>query len=126
MRTLPQIFKPPLLLLLLLVLAVIYFALDPAGFSFFPKCPFYWLTGYKCPGCGSQRAVHDLLHLNFRGAFHENPLLVISIPYILGGFAFDYTNLSQRIPRVRKTLYGKTAIILVVIIVIAYWILRNI
>jgi hypothetical protein len=53
-------------------------------------------------------------------------LLVISIPYILGGFLFDYTDLSRRIPAVRKFLYGKTAIILVAILVIAYWILRNI
>jgi hypothetical protein len=112
--------------MLLLGLGIIYYSLDPADYSIFPKCPFYWLTGYKCPGCGSQRAIHHLLNLDFRGAFTANPLLVISIPYIIGGFLFDYTNLSKRIPRIRKILYGKTAIIVLVVIVIGYWIIRNI
>jgi hypothetical protein len=105
-------------------LFLVYFILDPSD-GLFPKCPFYWLTGYKCPGCGSQRAVHELLHFNITAAFRQNALLVISIPYIILGFVFDYTNLGQLWPGVRKTLYGVRAIILVVVIVIAWWILRN-
>ncbi len=119
-------YKWPIIALVLLVLIILYYKLDPTGYSFFPKCPFYWLTGYKCPGCGSQRAVHDLLHLDFPGAFQQNPLLVISIPYIAGALLFDYTSLNQRFPRARKILYGKTAILIVFVVVIAYWILRNI
>ena len=107
-------------------LVLVYYSLDPAKYSIFPKCPFYWLTGYKCPGCGSQRAIHHLLHFDFPGAFEANPLLVIAIPYIIGGFLFDYTNLSNKFPRARKVLYGRNAIIIVFIIVIAYWIIRNI
>jgi hypothetical protein len=120
-----QHFKIPLISFLLLVLVLVYYSLDPTEYSIFPKCPFYWLTGYKCPGCGSQRAVHYLLHLDFRGAFYANPLLVMAIPYIIGAFLFDYTNLSNTFPRIRKVLYGKIAIIIVVIIVIAYWFIRN-
>jgi len=122
----PGHFKWPLIALILLVITVIYYTLDPADYSFFPKCPFYWLTGYKCPGCGSQRAIHHLLHLDFPGAFKENPLLVISIPYIIGGFLFDYTKLNDTFPRTRKILYGKIAIKIVFIIVISFWIIRNI
>ncbi len=118
--------KLPAVALLALILAVVYFLLDPAQYNFFPKCPFYAVTGYKCPGCGSQRAVHALLNLDFPGAFMANPLLVIAIPYIILGFLFDYTRLGERIPRVRKILYGKNAILIVLVIVIAYWILRNI
>jgi hypothetical protein len=106
-------------------LAIVYFILDPSR-GLFPKCPFYWLTGYKCPGCGSQRAVHELLHLHFAAAFKENALLVTSIPYILLGFFFDYTNLGQLWPRVRKTLFGLHAIIVIAVIVISWWIFRNI
>jgi len=122
----PRTIKWTLIALITLILAIIYYSLDPADYSFFPKCPFNWLTGYKCPGCGSQRAIHHLLTLNFVEAFRANPLLVISLPYIILGFLFDYTNLSDRFPSLRKTLFGTRAIIIIAIIVLAYWLLRNI
>ena len=118
-------FKWPLTALLILILAVIYYTLDPALNQFFPKCPFYWLTGYKCPGCGSQRAVHYILNGEIVPAFQANPLLVSAIPYIILGFAFDYTSLRTRYPALRKRLFGKTAILISIVIVMAYWILRN-
>lgn len=121
-----RVFKWPLIALALLVLVVIYYWVDPVDYDFFPKCPFYVITGYKCPGCGSQRAIHQLLNLNITEAFRANPLLVVAIPYILLGFAFDYTSLKDRFPVVKKHLFGPVAIVLVFIIVIAYWILRNI
>ena len=46
----------------LVVFGFIYFALDPSRSDLFPRCVFLSLTGYKCPGCGSQRAIHALLH----------------------------------------------------------------
>ena len=68
---------------LLAILTVVYFVFDPAGNRWFPKCPFLWLTGLKCPGCGSQRAVHNLLHGELAAAFGYNALLVVSIPFVL-------------------------------------------
>ena len=121
-----RVFKWPLIALALLVLVVIYYWVDPADYDFFPKCPFYVITGYKCPGCGSQRAIHQLLNLDIGEAFRANPLLVVAIPYILLGFAFDYTSLKDKYPAVKRRLFGTAAIILVFVIVIAYWILRNI
>ncbi|NVO18578.1 MAG: DUF2752 domain-containing protein [Bacteroidetes bacterium] len=125
MKSLHLTFRSSLLILVLLVLILVYYSLDPANYSLFPKCPFYWITGYKCPGCGSQRAIHHLLNLEFTEAFKSNPLMVIAIPYIIGGFLFDYTRLADLYPRIRKILYGKTAIIIDAIIVFAWWILRN-
>ncbi|MDR9448893.1 MAG: DUF2752 domain-containing protein, partial [Psychroflexus sp.] len=60
-------------------LIVIYFAFNPESISFFPSCPFHSITGLYCPGCGSQRAIHDLLHANFLAAFSHNPLIVLGI-----------------------------------------------
>lgn len=54
---------------------VIYGSFDPEAARFFPKCPFYSLTGLKCPGCGSQRALHQLLTLHPAEAFRYNPLV---------------------------------------------------
>ena len=46
------------------VLALIYYKFNPSDIAIFPKCPFLLLTGLKCPGCGSQRAIHSLLHFS--------------------------------------------------------------
>ncbi len=40
-------------------------------------CVFYHLTGLKCPGCGMTRALYNLLHLNLKGVFLENPFLFV-------------------------------------------------
>ena len=54
---------------------------DPENGGFL-SCPFRALTGLLCPGCGSQRAVHDLMHLRVPEAFAHNALLVTCIPLL--------------------------------------------
>ena len=54
---------------------------DPEGGGFL-SCPFRVLTGLLCPGCGSQRGLHDLMHLRVADAFSHNQLLVLSIPLL--------------------------------------------
>ena len=61
-------------IILIGALLMIYYWFDPSEIELFPKCPFYMLTGLKCPGCGSQRAIHSLLHLDFIGAIRYNLL----------------------------------------------------
>lgn len=115
-----------LILLFLGFLVYIYGRYNPAEHQVFPKCPFRTLTGYKCPGCGSQRAIHDILQGNIFAAFQQNMLLIISIPYLLLGFAFDlYRSTNPLYLRWRKRLYGTKAIYFVLAIIIVFWILRN-
>ena len=54
--------------------------------QFFPKCPFRLITGWQCPGCGSTRAFYQLLHLHPVAAFKLNPLIVLTLPFIIYGF----------------------------------------
>ena len=68
--------------LVMLVLGFIYYALDPSTSDAFPRCSFLSLTGYKCPGCGGQRAVHALLNGDVAGAFRFNALLMIAVPWM--------------------------------------------
>ncbi len=63
---------------------VLLFVFDPARFSFFPRCAFHQLTGLNCPGCGGQRALHQLLHGEFVRAFQFNALFIALLP--LGGW----------------------------------------
>lgn len=68
---------------LLCLAGYVYYSFNPSLYAFFPPCPFRTLTGLPCPGCGSQRAIHCLLHLNVAGAFRQNALLVLSLPIVL-------------------------------------------
>jgi hypothetical protein len=120
-------FKWIALLLALIVIVVLYKNNNPSGSAFFPKCPFKTITGYKCPGCGAQRAVHCLLNLDIRGAVSENAVLVISIPYLLIGFVFDYIKRPKNwMLKWRRILYGRRAIVVVLAVVVGFWILRNV
>jgi hypothetical protein len=104
----------------------IYYFFSPGESAYFPQCPFHRLTGFDCPGCGSQRAIHHLLHLQVKDAFFSNPLLVPAIPYIITGLYFEYFGGKECFPRLRKMLFGKTAIITVFVIIVLFWIGRNI
>ena len=66
------------------------------------------------------------MHGNIRQAYHYNPLLVLSLPYVLTGFAVEYTPLRKSHPDFHQRFYGKTASLLVFGIVVIYWIGRNI
>src|SRR6202046_5995717 len=61
---------------------------DPATTVFFPPCPLRYLTGWYCPGCGSLRALHQLLHGNLGQAWALNPLTVLLLPFLTYGIAF--------------------------------------
>src|ERR1043165_6822442 len=73
--------RATLALLAALVLACLYWR-NPAYSRIFPPCPFYWLTGLYCPGCGSLRALHFLFHGQLCAALGMNPLLIFSLPLL--------------------------------------------
>ena len=65
------------------VLAYIGFA-DPHRPGFlFPPCPFKWLTGGDCPGCGGLRMTHDLLHGDLAAAVVDNVFAMVGLPLLL-------------------------------------------
>ena len=59
-----------------------YFAFDPNQFSIFPPCVFHEMTGLDCPGCGGQRALHQLLHGHVIAAIRLNAMFVLSLPLL--------------------------------------------
>lgn len=61
----------------------ILLCIDPyAPDSVLPPCLFHVITGWFCPGCGSTRALHALLHGRLGTALEMNPLLVVSLPLL--------------------------------------------
>jgi len=111
------------------VLVGIYFysRFNPEDYRFFPKCPVQFLTGYKCPGCGSQRAFYHLFQGNITTAFRYNPLLLALIPYLLTGIYVEYIAKKSNpyTIYIRKLLFNKWSAILLFVIIALYTILRN-
>ena len=121
-----KIFKWIIIFIGLIILLIIYSKYNPIESNLFPKCPFKTITGYKCPGCGSQRAIHYLLNGDIISAVKQNMLLVLSIPYIIIGIIFDSISINNnKLLKIRKSLFGTTAIYIIFTIVILFWILRN-
>ena len=106
--------------------AVVYFMFNPATANFFPPCLFYKLTGYQCAGCGSQRAIHSLLHFDIVSAFKYNLIVVPAILLIALLIYLEHFGGKKRFPKLHRKLSSTKFIIAVIIVIVAYWILRNI
>src|SRR5215212_9247658 len=80
--------------------AVYLFVFEPGQSGFFPVCMFRLLTGLTCPGCGTTRALHEIVHGHFLAAFMLNPLLLIASPFLLLAFLrYSAIVLQGRVPR---------------------------
>lgn len=104
-------------------LVYIYFKdpLDPSLIF----CPVFHYTGVYCAGCGSTRAIYQLLHGNFFGALRYNPLMIISIPLLIYLIAEPELNrkFGWRLPRVFTTAFR---VYIAIAMLLLYTILRNI
>lgn len=109
---------------LILLLVGYFFVFNPAqNPSYFLPCYIYEITGYQCSGCGSQRAFHEILHLNFREAIHQNALVLIAIPYF--SLIFFTSFFQEKFAKLRQLLIGKKTIIILFVIAILFGIFRN-
>jgi len=90
-------FNRIILILFIVGLLFVYKIYNPIETDIFPKCPFLYLTGYKCPGCGSCAS------------------------YIQ---SIKKPNAKQL--KIRKFLLGYKASIVILVIVCFYFVLRNI
>jgi hypothetical protein len=104
--------------------AWVLYAHDPVRAGFFPRCLIYTWTGYHCPGCGSTRATHHLLHGRVWAAFRYNPLLVLTLPF----FAYEFGRLVVRTVRPRPFLWKAVHPLRIwapTALIIAFWVARN-
>ena len=86
-------------------------------------CPFYLLTGMKCPGCGVTRMVVSLLHFDLVSAFRYNAVLLCLLPFIL------YLLFSHAVRYLRggtKPIFDRIVGIACIAILAAWGVVRNI
>lgn len=92
----------------------------------FPQCPFKLLTGWSCPGCGIQRAVHALLNWHLGEAFAYNYFFVISIPYsVIVCVAYGLRRL-HKAERITEIFEHRILAMIYVYCFFAWFIIRNI
>ena len=114
-----------LLIWLSIALGATYlFIFEPGKTGFFPACPFRTLTGFTCPGCGSTRGLHRLLHGDIVSALEFNPLMVLSLPFLLYALVRYTTAAVSGRPLQRHNLDAKYIWILFGVIM-SFWIFRN-
>ncbi|MEZ0067615.1 hypothetical protein ABIA32_003630 [Streptacidiphilus sp. MAP12-20] len=99
-------------------------AVDPNRPGHYPVCPFLRLTGWWCPACGGLRAVHALTRGDLAGALHDNSLGVAGCAFLAGFWALGAVRAARGLPRPGVRL-GRPGIFLVLAVVVAFTILRN-
>lgn len=109
---------------LLLAGAAYLFMFEPGRSGFFPPCPFRLLTGFTCPGCGTTRALHEMLHGHFAAAFMLNPLLVLAIPFLLLAL-LRYSVIVMRGGVPRPNALPAPVIYALFVIIVSFWVFRN-
>ncbi len=94
---------------------VVLFFFDPATTMLYPRCLFHEMTGLWCPGCGTTRALHLLLHGNLAAAFRFNALSMSMVP--VAGYLIVRGDASTLKP---------AWIWLLLVVIVAFGVLRNI
>lgn len=121
-----RIIKVISIVLVLIMLLLGYYFLNSLFHIGIP-CIFHKITGYQCPGCGITRALFSLIQGDIKKAFSYNQLIFFLAPFIIAYFI--YTNyiyiLGKRQSKIAQNIITITSVILI-IITIAYGIIRNI
>jgi len=113
-----------LVIIIFVAVFVVYFSFDPSDEPLFPKCMFFATTGYKCAGCGMQRAIHSLLHFRLLEALRYNAMFVVSIPVVLAVVYIGFFR--NRFPKFYDFLTSMRFAYNIIATMLAWWLLRNV
>ena len=108
---------------------VFYYCVNPLESDIAPKCPMKLLTGWQCPSCGGQRALHSFLHGRIAEAVSYNLFFIIAIPFLL---VTAYATLMINKPspsRLTVSLYNfatsKYTLMSYIAVYLVWWVVRN-
>ena len=103
---------------------MVVYLFDPRNPGMYPICPFFGLTGCYCPGCGTLRALHQLMHGNITAAFGYNAYAMLALPVVayslgVGGLRAWGLSVPPRVFVPARWIWTLLAAVL------AFWLLRN-
>lgn len=111
------------IMVIMVALVVVYAWFDPATAGWFPQCPFRVATGWQCVGCGSQRALHALLHGHWGEVWRYNAAIVLMLPYLLALCVTGATR--HRYPKAYMALRHYWVVRVVIVLLLCWGIGRN-
>jgi hypothetical protein len=98
-------------------------AVDPNEAGHYPTCPFLWLTGLYCPGCGALRTLHALAHGDVAAAAGLNVLVLTAVPLMVAWWGrWTYRQWSGK---PRRWLAPGWSLWTLLVVVVAFGVLRN-
>lgn len=124
-RSLPAWTAPAAASAATVVALTVLHRVDPHEPGHYPGCPFLATTGLYCPGCGSLRATHDLLHGDVAGALARNPAALLVLPYLALALVTWLLRSTGR-PVPRSTSLPPWLLWTLLGAVLAYGVLRNV
>ena len=97
---------------------------DPRNPGLYPICPFFGLTNCYCPGRGTLRALHQLMHGNVAAAFGYNTYAMLALPVVAYSFAVGGLR-AYGLPAPPRVFVPALWIWALLVAVLAFWLLRN-
>lgn len=107
------------------LLGVTYYFINPSLKEHPIQCPWHLLTGTLCPACGSQRALHALVHGHWLEALRYNYFFVLSVPYALIAVLVSWYNVGHRFDAIKRIAFHPITLKAYVLLFFAWWIGRN-
>lgn len=108
---------------------IFYYLADPQDTPMAPKCPVKLLTGYQCPSCGAQRAIHAFLHGRIAEAVSYNLFFIIAIPFLLitaySVIMIKRSNPSKFTVRLYNFSTSRYTLLSYVVLYFVWWLVRN-
>lgn len=111
--------KPEIVVLMLGTVYLLWYAWTGLGIP----CVFRKVTGFRCPGCGVTHMVLHMVKLDFRAAYHDNPLIFMSIPFLLFEIILEEY---RKYRRSRMPVWNNVLLFTYLFIIIVFGIYRNI
>ncbi len=110
---------------IVILLCVTYHFVDPSSETHLIQCPWRLLTGTLCPACGSQRALHALVHGHLAEAWSYNYFFIISIPFALAVVLASWYNFGHRLDGLKRIVLHPITLKAYVVLFCVWWIARN-
>ena len=102
---------------------IIIFIFNPENTAWMPRCPSHMLTGHDCPGCGTLRALHALMHGDIEAAWNYSAALFFAIPAMAALAVAPHTRPHSLLRRFADSRWTP---IVVFVALVVWTILRNI